>query len=158
MPYRPDPDGIGFLVTDLARLVRSEMDRRISRAGLGLTASEARTLVHAARAGATRQNTLAERIGVEAMTLSAALDRLETQGLVERRPDPTDRRAKLVHLTDAADAMLERIAPISASIRAEAARNIDPEDWKRLLEMLKTVRANLHDVKAASAAREEAAA
>lgn len=154
MSYRPEPDTIGFLVTDLARLVRSEMDRRIGEAGLGLTASEARTLVHAARAGAVRQNVLAERMGVEAMTLSGALDRLETQGLVERRPDPTDRRAKLVRITDAADAMLERIAPISAALRAEAARDINPEDWKRLLEMLKTVRANLSAAKSESAVRE----
>lgn len=154
MPRNLDPDTIGFLVTDLARLVRSEMDRRISEAGLGITPSEARTLIHAERAGAVRQNVLAERMGVEAMTLSGALDRLEAQDLIERLPDPTDRRAKLVHLTDKADTMLDQIAPISASLRVDASRGFAPEVWAQLLEQLKIVRSNLQDAKAASAARE----
>jgi DNA-binding MarR family transcriptional regulator len=145
-----DPDTIGFLVTDLARLVRSEMDRRITEAGLGLTPSEARTLIHAERAGAVRQNVLAERMGVEAMTLSGSLDRLEAQDLIERLPDQTDRRAKLVHLTPQADAMLDRIAPISASLRADASRGIAPEVWAQFLQHLKLVRTNLHDAKADS--------
>ena len=51
MPQHPDPDTFGFLVTDLSRLIRAEMDRRISDAGLGLTPGEGRTLVYAARAG-----------------------------------------------------------------------------------------------------------
>jgi len=157
MPFRPDPDSFGFLVTDVARLIRSEMDRRIGEAGLGLTASEARTLSHAARAGAVRQNVLAERMGVEAMTLSGSLDRLEAQGLIERRADPTDRRAKLVHLTDRADDMLARMAPVSAGIRADASTGLDAQDWKRLLDMLKTVRSNLSVAKSEAAGKEDAA-
>lgn len=157
MPYRPDPDSFGFLVTDVARLIRAEMDRRIGEAGLGLTAGEARTLSHVARAGAVRQNALAERMGVEAMTLSGALDRLEAQGLIERQPDPTDRRAKLVHLTGKADEMLARMAPVSAGIRADASLGLEPEDWKRLLDVLKTTRANLSAAKSEAAGREDAA-
>jgi MarR family transcriptional regulator for hemolysin len=158
MPYRPDPDGFGFLVTDVARLIRSEMDRRIGLAGLGLTASEARTLTHAARTGAVRQNVLAERMGVEAMTVSGALDRLEARGLVERRPDPTDRRAKLVQLTEKTDELLARMAPIGAGIRADASLGLDPDDWKRLLDMLKTARANLQAVKSEASGDESDAA
>lgn len=155
MPRNLNPDTIGFLVTDLARLVRSEMDRRITEAGLGITPSEARTLIHAERAGAVRQNVLAERMGVEAMTLSGALDRLEAQNLIERLPDPTDRRAKLVHLTAEADVMLDKIAPISASLRADASRGFAPDTWEQLLHHLKIVRANLHHAKAALAVRED---
>lgn len=155
MPRNLDPDTIGFLVTDIARLVRSEMDRRINDAGLGITPGEARTLIHAERAGAVRQNVLAERMGVEAMTLSGALDRLEAQNLIQRLPDPTDRRAKLVHLTAEADAMLDQIAPISASLRADASRNIAPDAWALLLQQLGIVRANLQDAKAAFAAKED---
>lgn len=154
MPRNLDPDTIGFLVTDLARLVRSEMDRRITEAGLGLTPGEARTLIYAERAGAVRQNVLAERMNVEAMTLSASLDRLEAQKLIERLPDPTDRRAKLVHLTPKADEMLDCIAPISASLRADASRGIAPDVWAQFLQNLKLVRANLHEAKASSSQKE----
>lgn len=157
MSRNPDPDTIGFLVTDLARLMRSEMDRRITEAGLGLTPGEARTLNHAARAGAVRQNVLAERMGVEAMTLSGSLDRLEAQELIERLPDPTDRRAKLVHLTPQADRVLDRIALIGTSLRADASRGIAPEVWAQFLQHLKLIRTNLHDAKATSTQQEGAA-
>lgn len=143
MSTRLDPDTFGFLVGDLSRLVRAEIDRRISAAGLGLTPAESRTLMHAARAGEVRQNALAERIGVEAMTVSAALDRLEAGGFVTRRTDPTDRRAKLISVTEAADAVLGETARIAAEVRSQAAGRLSAEEWHALLSTLKDVRANL---------------
>jgi len=158
MPQRIDPDSFGFLITDITRLTRAEMDRRTSETGLGLTPGEGRTLTHAARAGAVRQNVLAERMAVEAMTLSAALDRLEARGLIERRPDPGDRRAKLVHLTAAGDEVLARIQPVGAGLRSDASKGIAPADWQRFLDTLKQVRANLSSARAECARKESAAA
>ena len=140
---RSDSDNVGFLVADVTRLLRAEMDRRITAAGLELNPGDARTLSHAARCGAVRQNLLAERIGVEAMTVSSSLDRLEALGLIERQADSADRRAKLVHVTQAGEAMLESMQPLAAMLRAEAAKGIAPADWQRFLDMLKVVRANL---------------
>ena len=79
-----EPHSFGFLLTDLARLFRAEFDRRIAESGLGLTAGEARTLAHIARAEGERQGVLAERLSIEAMSLLAMIDRLEAQGLVTR--------------------------------------------------------------------------
>ncbi|MDQ6432599.1 MarR family winged helix-turn-helix transcriptional regulator [Mesorhizobium sp. LHD-90] len=143
MPERADPDNVGFLIADVTRLIRAEMDRRITEEGIELNPGDARTLTHAARCGPLRQNLLAERIGVEAMTVSASLDRLEALGLVERQTDSADRRAKLVHVTQAGEAMLERIRPIGARLRADMAQDIAPEDWQRFLDTLKNVRTNL---------------
>lgn len=147
-----DTDSMGFLVTDVARLIRADLDRRIAEAGFGLTPGEGRTLVHIARAGAVRQTDLAERMGVEAMTVTGFLDRLEAKGLVERVPDPADRRAKRVHLTEAADRLLEKIAPLSAALRADASAGISAEDWSHFLAMLKIVRENLTAARALGAA------
>lgn len=152
MPTRLDPDTLGFLVTDVSRLIRADLDRRIAAAGLGLTAGEGRTLFHIARAGVVRQTVLAARMGVEAMTVTGHLDRLEAKGLVLREMDPDDRRAKLVHLTPAADTMLANIAPLSAAMRADAAQGIDAQDWARFLDTLKIVRANLSAIKAGETA------
>jgi DNA-binding MarR family transcriptional regulator len=138
-----DPDSFGFLVTDISRMIRAETDRRVAQARLGITAGEARTLVHAARAGAVRQNVLAERMGIEAMTLSTYVDRLEAQGLVTRTIDPSDRRARHIELTPAAAGVLATIQEIAADIRAEASRSLAGEDWDRVLEVLKAVRGNL---------------
>jgi DNA-binding MarR family transcriptional regulator len=158
MSHNVDPDSFGFIVNDLSRLLVAEMDRRTGEAGIVLTSGERRALAHAARAGAVRQNVLAERMGLEAMTLSAYLDRLEVAGLVERRPDPTDRRAKIVHITGAADNVLKAIRPISAGIHADASREIPQKDWDRLLEQLKLVRETLAAMRADTARGEKTAA
>jgi DNA-binding MarR family transcriptional regulator len=156
MPSAIDPNSFGFLVTDLSRLIRAELDRRITDAGLGLTPGEGRTLAHAARAGLVRQNVLAERMGVEAMTVSTYIDRLETKGLVERMPDPDDRRAKLVRLTEAASDALGSVNAAAASIRADASASMDATDWSTLLRLLKQARDDLAELRASqSKAREE---
>lgn len=142
MSLRFDPDTFGFLVTDLARLIRADMDRRIEAAGIGVTPGEARTLIYAARYGVLRQNVLAERMGLEAMTVSVYLDRLEERGLVKRVPDPADRRAKLIRLTPKADAVLEAILRIAGEVRARARGEMDEESWARLRDLLKQVRGN----------------
>ncbi|WP_295807872.1 MarR family winged helix-turn-helix transcriptional regulator [uncultured Nitratireductor sp.] len=143
MAHPVNPESFGFLVTDIYRLIRGTMDRAIADAGIGVTPGEARTLVHAARAGAVRQNVLAERMGVEAMTLSGYLDRLEARALVRRANDPKDRRAKLVELTDAADGVLLAIDRVGAEVRKKAAGSLSQTEWDAMLDQLKIVRANL---------------
>ncbi len=143
-----DPDSFGFLVTDIARLMRTENDRRITERGLDLTHGEGRALAHAARAGAVRQNVLAERMGIEAMTLSGQLDRLEARGLIRRSPDPVDRRAKLISVTDAADALLDEVKHVAVGIRTELADEFDAENWQHFTTMLKVVRDRLLTMRA----------
>ncbi|MDP3895487.1 MAG: MarR family transcriptional regulator [Mesorhizobium sp.] len=158
MPRQIDPDSFGFLITDTSRLIRAEMDRRIAEAGLGVTAGEGRALSQAARAGVVRQTVLAERMGVEAMTLTTYLDRLEARGLIERRTDPTDRRANLVHLTPKADDVLVRMQEIGAALRADVARDIPAADWDHLLATLKVARTTLAGMRADTILRESSAA
>lgn len=158
MPASLDTDTFGFIVNDLSRIIRAEMDRRTTEAGLGLTTGEGRVLFNVLRAGPIRQSALAERLGIEAMTLSGLVDRLEAKGFVERNPDPADRRAKLVTLTEAGSKVVAQIEPIAASIRSEAAHGIDPDDWQRLLVSLRTARANLLAVRTEALSSEDAAA
>ena len=147
MPRTIDPEGFGFLVTDIARLLRADMDRRITASGLDLTPGEVRVLVQAARAGHVRQTVLAGRIGIEAMTVSGYVDRLEARGLIERLPDPTDRRAKLVALTEAADAILDQVVVLGQETRESASQGIAPQDWERVLAALKIIRCNFSDAR-----------
>lgn len=143
MPPRSNPETLGFLIADVARLLRAEFDRRTSDAGMGLTPGEARALVNAARAGPTRQTALAERMGVEAMTLCAYLDRLEALGLIRRDGDPADRRAKLVSVTDAAQPVLEEIVRVSAALRADFSGDLTPAQVEEIRLGLKHIRENL---------------
>jgi DNA-binding MarR family transcriptional regulator len=109
-----------FLVLDLARLIRQRFEAELARAGLGITAGEARALLWAGRFPGLRQAALAEKLGVEPMTLVGFLDRLEDAGLVARAPDPDDRRAKLVRPTEAARPLIARIEAIALAVRRAA--------------------------------------
>ncbi|WEX09920.1 MarR family winged helix-turn-helix transcriptional regulator [Chelativorans sp. AA-79] len=139
---RIDPDTFGFLLTDLARLIRTDFDRRLLGEGTAVTPGEARTLLHAARAGEVRQNVLAERMGLEPMTLSTYVDRLEERGFVQRVPDASDRRAKLVRLTPAAEEALAAITRITSQARLRAREGLSDEEWSMLNRLLKKVRSN----------------
>lgn len=143
MPAAYSPDTIGFLIVDVARLLRAEFDRRTGGAGLGLTPAEARTLSNVARTGPVRQSVLAERMGVEAMTLSACLDRLEAHGLARRAPDPFDRRAKLVDITEAAGPALDEIFAVSAALREDMTRDVAADRVEEFRQTLMTIRARL---------------
>jgi DNA-binding MarR family transcriptional regulator len=157
MNQRIDPDSFGFLINDVSRQVRAEVDRLITEAGLGITPGEARVLTNAARSGSVRQTVLAERIGVEPMTLCAYVDRLEAQGLIRRSVDPSDRRAKLVHLTEDADDMLRRLSGIGAEIRRLAAADISAEEWTTLETLLRKVRWTLGRERTAATRKSDAA-
>ena len=119
-------DPLGFVLVDVARLLRRRFEKALENAGLGLTVAEARTLAFVSRRPGLRQSTLADELSVEPMTLVGFLDRLEAAGLVERIPDPADRRAKLIRLTPSAANIVRRIRTIGKSVREEAERGVDP--------------------------------
>lgn len=141
-----DPDSLGFVITDVGRLLRAAAEKRMSEAGGEVTPGEARVLMHAAALGGGRQALLAERLGVEPMTISGYVDRLEQRGLVERRPDPNDGRAKLVHVTDAADAVIDASRALARATLDDAMGNATSEERAVLERLLKEMRTNLQDM------------
>src|SRR5580700_6766516 len=75
--------------------------------GCGLSMARTKVLMRLRAQGPTRQNVLAADFGLSPHSITDIVDALERQGLAERRPDATDRRAKLVAITDAGEAGLE---------------------------------------------------
>lgn len=143
MPSKANPDSLGFVFAETSRLLRTALERRIAAVGLDVTPAEARALVHVAAAEGSRQNAIAERMGVEPMTVCAYLDRLEKLGLVERKPDPRDRRAKNVTTTDAADRIILAVREQSALLYEEMQAGLDPETRESFFNAMKMVRGNL---------------
>jgi len=82
------------------RAVSDEMN------GCGLSLARTKVLRRLHDQGPTRQNVLAADLGLAPHTITDIVDGLERSGMAERRPDPTDRRAKLVAITDAGEAGL----------------------------------------------------
>src|SRR5579863_7443561 len=89
-------DTFGFLLKDVTRLYVQRFEQRA--AVHGLTLPQCRALVYLANDEGISQIQLAELTDIEPMSLVRILDRMETEGLVERRPDPADRRARCLYL------------------------------------------------------------
>lgn len=114
-------------VLRLARIYRREVNRALAEHGL----SDARALpvLHIARAGGgMRQGVLAEELGVEGPSLVRVLDQLCAAGLVERRDDPADGRAKTLHLTDDGAALAVIAEDTVQAVRSRLLVGVSDED------------------------------
>ena len=143
MPQLLPSNSLGFLIVDCARLFRQEFERIVVDAGIELTPGELRALAHVARFEGSRQAVLADRMGVEPMTLSAYLDRLEARGLVTRATDPHDRRAKAVHTTEAASRIFEETRPLAVAVYDRITSGFSESEREQALDLLGRMRANL---------------
>ncbi|MBE2210007.1 MAG: MarR family transcriptional regulator [Xanthomonadaceae bacterium] len=136
-------DAIGFQLVTVARLMRQRFEAALADAELNMTPGEARTLMMADRLGAVRQNELAAALSIEPMSLVAHLDKLEASGMIERQPDPTDRRSKRVHVTSRARPQLKRIARVLGQAREGTMQDFSSEDTARLHDYLQRMGRNL---------------
>ena len=143
-------DTIGFLMNDAARLMRRDFERRARP--VGLTRAQWQALFHLARNEGCNQATLADLLDVEPITLARVIDRLEASGLVERRPDPGDRRARLLFLGERAHPLLEELRALGAETREVALAGISEEERHQLTRLLARMRANLSGRESATAA------
>ena len=136
-----DSPALGFLVHEVARLLRKrfEQNARVS----GLTRSQWQVLTYLARNEGINQKGLAELIEIEPITLGRIVDKLETLGLIERHPHPTDRRTWLLHLVEAARPKLEQIRELGDVTHREALAGVSEDDGQRLLRTLEAMKANL---------------
>ena len=133
----------GFLVNDVARL----FGRRFSQNGrrLGLTRAQCRTLGYLARNEGVNQAGLADLLEIRPMTLVRQIDRMEEAGWIERRPDPADRRARLLFLTGKARPILGRIRDVANETRDEALALLSPAEAVQLISLLSRVQATLSE-------------
>lgn len=140
--FNQDPDhNIGFLMHDVSRRLRERFDKRA--VAMGLTRAQWRVLVHLGPRQGINQSTLAEILELDNVTLGRHIDRLEGDGWLERRPDPDDRRAWRLHLTEKVEPILERMESLVVQTQAEALTGIGERDKTRLLETLLAMKQNM---------------
>jgi MarR family transcriptional regulator, transcriptional regulator for hemolysin len=131
----------GFILNDVARLMRTYADHKAAQ--FGITRAQWAVLVRLDRSEGLNQSELAEMLDLQPITLTRLLDKLSDSGLIERRPDPDDRRAKRLFLTSAARPLLEQLASLGEETMASALEGLTPEDVERMLSRLEGVRENL---------------
>ena len=132
---------LGFLIHDVSRLRRNLFDQTLSP--LGVTRSQWWVLAFLSRSDGMAQTELAHELDLGKVALGGLIDRLETAGLVERRPDPNDRRVKRIFLTTTSKRLIKRMRRESHRTNERILENIETKDLENVTRVLDRMKVNL---------------
>lgn len=118
-----------------ARRWRAMLDERLRTIGTSAARMEALSTIDRAP-WPSAQVQIANRMGIEKPTLTRMLDMLEAEALVERLPDPSDRRAKLIRLTSQGEATLDAASELASALRDEVLSEFSDEEIIRFNQMV----------------------
>lgn len=141
MPLLSPNREFAFLLNDVARLLRTYADHKAAQ--FGITRAQWVVLVRLDRCEGLKQSELAEVLDLQPITLTRLLDKLCDGGLIERRSDPADRRAKRLFLTPAARPLLERLGHLGEETMASALAGVEREGVEQMVSKLAVVKGNL---------------
>ena len=110
-----------------------------------MTRAQWQVLVRLERCEGLKQAELAEQLDLQPITLTRLVDRLCDNGLIERRADPDDRRAKRLFLTPAAHPLMDRLAVLGEEIMGDVLAGIGDADVTLMLEKLGRAKENLRE-------------
>ena len=125
-----------------ARAWRHALDSRLKHLGVGQAGWMAIAVV-AKAAAPLSQKALGDALSIEGPTVVATIDRLVTAGLVERVASATDRRIKLVMLTEAGHAMFAKVSAEAAGFRRHTLSDADRAALETATSLLEALRARI---------------
>ncbi|HQT63276.1 MAG: hypothetical protein B7Z75_00540 [Acidocella sp. 20-57-95] len=130
-----------FLLHDVARMLRVEADKRAS--AHGVTRAQWALLSRLSRNPGLSQKEIADLLEVEPISVARLVDRLAASGLIERRPDATDRRIWRLHLLPAAAPVLQELAVLKQALAADIGAGVPDAVREAMLMGLNQMKANL---------------
>jgi MarR family transcriptional regulator for hemolysin len=133
----------GFVLYETARLLSKRFDQRSK--SLGLSRAQCQVLAYLVYHEGINQAGLAELLEIEPISLARLIDRMAQAGWVERRPDPKDRRAWQLFITDKAKPLFAEMIAIGREVRAEALDGFTSEEADTIMELLVRARRNLSE-------------
>ncbi len=134
---------LALVLGDAARLLRTRADQLARE--FGVTRAQWAVLFRVERVEGLKQSELAELLDMQPISLTRLIDRLCENGLLERRSDPNDRRAKRLFLTPAARPVLEQFNVLSNDLMSEALVGIDRAALPGMIAFLGTLKDNLRN-------------
>jgi MarR family transcriptional regulator, transcriptional regulator for hemolysin len=134
----------GFLLKEVSRRYVLRFEVRAREISLNLV--QAKALVRLEENQGVSQARLAELAEFDPMTMVRILDRMEADGLLERRPDPADRRARCLYLTAKAKPILSEIWRLSDEVRAELFMGVSKADREVFMSVLERIHDNVSGV------------
>ena len=135
----------GFLLKETTRLYVQRFEQRAGT--LGLTLSQCKVLIYLAKHEGVSQAQLGDLTDLEPMTLVRVLDRMESDGWLERRSDPADRRARCLYLKAKGKPLVDEIWHLVDLTRREALAGIPREHADLLIELLEKIQGNFTSLK-----------
>ena len=139
-PYEPKKS-LGFLLVEVARLMRWDFNERVAE--LGLTQSQWRALAYLSWMEGCNQACLAEQLEVKPITLTRLVDKLVSKDWVVRKPDKNDRRAVRLFLTEKARPLLKVMQEKALDTRMKALAGIEADDYELFFRTLEKMKKNL---------------
>ncbi len=134
-------ENIGTMLAQVSRLLRRSFDERAR--SIGVTRPQWQVLTLLKLHEGINQGGLAELLEVEPITLGRMIDRLQEAQLVERRPDPADRRAWRLFLTGKGEGLLDDLRPAAHETIELALDGLGAEERDELMDILRRMRGNL---------------
>ena len=140
-PPVPDepPRSVGFLLSQLGFVGSKGFAAALEPLGIG--PREFLLLRFVATSEGQSQQVLADRLAVPPSRMVALVDGLEDAGLVERRPDPDDRRIRGLHLTKKGRTTLERAFRVALDFEQALCAGLDPGEREQLIDLLQKLQA-----------------
>src|SRR5450631_2293426 len=135
-------EGLGSLIARAGRQWRRAVDRRLQP--FGLTEATWLPLIHLARAPVPpRQKDLAASLVLDGSTVVRQLDALETSGLIERREESADRRAKTIKVTNYGMSIIDQVEAASRDVRKATLVGLSGDEIEVATRVLELVCRNL---------------
>jgi MarR family transcriptional regulator, transcriptional regulator for hemolysin len=122
-------------------MIRTYADHKASQ--FGITYAQWVVLARLDRFEGLKQSELAEMLDLQPITLTRLLDRLCDSGMIERRADPGDRRAKRLFLTPASRPLLERLGDLGEELMGTALAGVDRDSIEKMAAQLAIIKENL---------------
>jgi DNA-binding MarR family transcriptional regulator len=133
------PTDVAEAVLAVMRIMRPRVDSVMSAHGLSLARGKVLSVIQ--RDSPCRPGAIAAQLGQSPRTLTDAVDALERDGLVARQPDPSDRRAQLLVLTEAGVAALRTVEAPRRGVMDQLFDCLDASEREQLVVMLRRVEA-----------------
>src|SRR5919199_3119195 len=135
-------NSIGFIVNRTARAFVKSLDLEL-REKVGITVGQWKVIVMLVKQNGLTQKEIADKLGLEGPTLIPIIDKMEKEGLVIRRVDPSDRRNNRIYRTEKADALWNRMMECASKVRQVAIKDIPEADINIMRKVLDKIWHNL---------------
>jgi MarR family transcriptional regulator for hemolysin len=141
MQVSPKEREIAMGISDVARMLRTYVDQKARQ--VGMTRALWFVLSRIQRTEGLKQSELAEMCDLQPISLCRLIDKLCENGMIERRSDPHDRRAKRLYLKPAAEPVLASMFELGQGMMEVVLAGIEPAARDQLLDTLLTLKTNL---------------